>query len=69
MCTSHRCASCNRSFCLACSRGMWCSQVVDAEELRPVGTMQQPVLIAVAVWFGDVRLIDNIVIEPAGSHC
>lgn len=41
---------------------------MDAEELMPVDTMQQPVVIAVAVWFGEVRLIDNIVIEPAGSH-
>lgn len=41
-------------------------QVVDAEELRPVETVaRQPVVIAVAAFFGSVRLIDNILLEPS----
>jgi len=42
-------------------------QVVDAEELAPVDSMAgKAVVIAVAAFFGSVRLIDNIVIEPSG---
>jgi pantoate--beta-alanine ligase len=39
--------------------------IVDAESLEPVEKIgEMPVLIAVAVRFGDVRLIDNVVIKP-----
>jgi pantoate--beta-alanine ligase len=37
--------------------------LADAFTLQPVDTVTSPVVIAVAVWFGDVRLIDNIVLE------
>ena len=41
------------------------SQVVDALDLLVIEELQQQaVLVAVAVWFGSVRLIDNVVIEP-----
>mmetsp|Transcript_6539 Transcript_6539/g.18859 ORF Transcript_6539/g.18859 Transcript_6539/m.18859 type:complete len:309 (-) Transcript_6539:2079-3005(-) len=43
-------------------------EIVDAEELQPVTALQsQPVLIAVAAWFGEVRLIDNVVIGTASQ--
>ena len=35
-------------------------EVVDSTTLLPVTTVQQGTTICVAVWFGDVRLIDNI---------
>ncbi len=38
--------------------------IVDAEELQPVETVQQPALVAVAAFFGGVRLIDNTVLRP-----
>ena len=39
-------------------------QVVDADELVPVGELgEQPVLLAVAAFFGAVRLVDNIVLQ------
>lgn len=34
--------------------------LVDASTLQTVPTVTEPVVIAVAVWFGEVRLIDNI---------
>ena len=38
--------------------------IVDNATLEPVsGIAQRPVLIAVAVFFGDIRLIDNVVLE------
>ncbi len=40
----------------------------DAEDLTPVAAFNgRPVLLAVAAQIGAARLIDNIVIEPAGS--
>ena len=38
--------------------------LADAATLQPVTEIQAPVVIAVAVWFGDVRLIDNIELHP-----
>jgi pantoate--beta-alanine ligase len=35
-------------------------EIVDAESLRPVETLRGSCLIAVAVWFGATRLIDNV---------
>ena len=42
--------------------------VVDARSLRPVEDVgRQESLVAVAAFFGSVRLIDNIEIDPAGG--
>lgn len=38
--------------------------LVDAEELQPVTEVRRPVLCAAAVFFGGVRLIDNVVLRP-----
>lgn len=35
-------------------------EIVDVETLEPVAVIDRPALIAVAVLFGDVRLIDNV---------
>lgn len=37
---------------------------VDAAELQPVDTVAGPTLVAAAVFFGGVRLIDNVVLTP-----
>jgi pantoate--beta-alanine ligase len=37
-------------------------EVVDADTLAPVDRAAGPVVVLVAVWFGDVRLIDNAVL-------
>lgn len=43
-------------------------QVVDADELVPVSELgTRPVLLAVAAFFGAVRLIDNIVLHSTTS--
>jgi len=39
-------------------------EAVDDETLGPVEILDRPVLLAVAVFFGRARLIDNIVIRP-----
>lgn len=40
-------------------------QAVDAEELQPLDSRAgRHVLVAVAAFFGSVRLIDNVVLEP-----
>jgi pantoate--beta-alanine ligase len=36
--------------------------IVDAEKLRPVDRIQARALVAVAVWFGSTRLIDNVIL-------
>ena len=38
-------------------------EIVDAETLRPVAFVNRPVLVALAVFFGAVRLIDNITVR------
>ncbi len=38
-------------------------EIVDADELAPVDVLAGPCLIALAVWFGDTRLIDNIAVR------
>lgn len=49
----------NREFCGACM-----VQVVDASSLQEVqDATKQPTLIAVAAYFGSVRLIDNLEIK------
>lgn len=42
-------------------------EVVDSQNLRPVITATAESTICVAVWFGDVRLIDNISIDSSLS--
>ncbi|MDW8107312.1 MAG: pantoate--beta-alanine ligase [Armatimonadota bacterium] len=39
-------------------------EVVDAETLQPVERIERPTLIAVAVFFGTARLIDNTLVSP-----
>ncbi len=38
-------------------------EIVDPETLAPVTDLHQVLLVTVAVWFGDVRLIDNRLID------
>lgn len=38
--------------------------LVDAASLQPIDTVERPALVAVAVRFGGVRLIDNTVLHP-----
>lgn len=38
--------------------------IVDPKNLREVTSIDKPVLIAIAVWFGKTRLIDNIIVNP-----
>jgi pantoate--beta-alanine ligase len=40
-------------------------QIVDPETLADAVTTDRPVLIALAVKFGEVRLIDNVLVERA----
>ncbi|MEO5714079.1 MAG: pantoate--beta-alanine ligase [Luteolibacter sp.] len=40
--------------------------LVDAETLQPVTQITRPALLATAVFYGDVRLIDNAIVYPAG---
>jgi pantoate--beta-alanine ligase len=42
--------------------------LVDPEDLRPVGTVDQETLLAVAARVGQVRLIDNIVLNPGTQN-
>jgi pantoate--beta-alanine ligase len=37
---------------------------VDDETLESVTVVDRPVMLALAVWFGKARLIDNVVLEP-----
>jgi pantoate--beta-alanine ligase len=38
--------------------------VADADTLEPLDVVDRPAVLAAAVWFGDVRLIDNRVLRP-----
>ncbi|XP_078442577.1 pantoate-beta-alanine ligase [Wolffia australiana] len=40
------------------------AEIVDQEDLRVVEEIKAPVVFCVAAWFGKVRLIDNIEINP-----
>jgi pantoate--beta-alanine ligase len=42
--------------------------LVDPEDLRPVGSVDQETLLAVAARVGPVRLIDNTILNPNGRH-
>jgi pantoate--beta-alanine ligase len=39
-------------------------EIVDRDTLLPVATVDRECRLALAVWFGDVRLIDNIAVGP-----
>ncbi|XP_055813043.1 pantoate--beta-alanine ligase isoform X1 [Solanum dulcamara] len=39
------------------------AEIVEQESLEPVETIKRPVVFCVAVWFGKVRLIDNMEID------
>jgi pantoate--beta-alanine ligase len=39
-------------------------QLVDPETLQPVDSLREPSLMAVAAFYGDIRLIDNRELEP-----
>lgn len=39
-------------------------ELVDAETLQPVGHIRRPTLLATAVFYGEVRLIDNLTLLP-----
>jgi pantoate--beta-alanine ligase len=39
-------------------------ELVDAETLQPVNRIERPTLLALAVYFGKARLIDNTVLIP-----
>ncbi len=41
--------------------------IVEPEELQPVERIDGPVLMALAVWIGTTRLIDNLAVDPAQS--
>ncbi len=41
-------------------------EVRDAETLEPVETAARPARVLAAVWVGQIRLIDNMAVEPAG---
>ena len=40
-------------------------EIVDPEQLQPVGEITGPVRIAGAIWVGSIRLIDNLLCHPA----
>jgi pantoate--beta-alanine ligase len=42
-------------------------EIVDLDELNPVAVMDRDVLVAVAVYFGRTRLIDNIILKVKGN--
>jgi pantoate--beta-alanine ligase len=39
-------------------------EIVDPDDLTPLTTIDQPALLALAVFVGNTRLIDNVVLEP-----
>lgn len=39
-------------------------ELVDAETLQPVGHIKKPAVLATAVFYGDVRLIDHVTLLP-----
>ena len=40
------------------------AEAADAADLQPVASVERPTLLAVAVFFGRTRLIDNLVVSP-----
>ncbi len=39
-------------------------EIVDIDSLRPVDMLTTPCLLAIAVYFGKTRLIDNVILKP-----
>ena len=39
-------------------------ELVDAETLQPVGRIKKPAVLATAVFYGEVRLIDHVTLRP-----
>jgi pantoate--beta-alanine ligase len=39
-------------------------KIVDPPTLEPLATVDRPAVIVAAAWFGDVRLIDNLLLTP-----
>jgi pantoate--beta-alanine ligase len=39
-------------------------ELVDAETLQPVGHIKRPAVLATAVFYGEVRLIDHVALLP-----
>ena len=44
------------------------AEVVDAESLQPVQSVEKPALLALAVFFGRTRLIDNCPVRPGRAR-
>jgi pantoate--beta-alanine ligase len=40
------------------------ANILDAENLSPMTTLDRPALAAVAVFLGTTRLIDNLILSP-----
>ena len=40
------------------------AEIADASDLQPVSRVDRPTVLALAVFFGKTRLIDNLVINP-----
>ena len=43
-------------------------EVVDPKEMQPVEVVDQPVVVAGAIWVGDTRLIDNMLCAPPSAR-
>ena len=43
-------------------------EVVDAETLQPIERLERPALVALAVFFGTARLIDNCLLSASAAH-
>jgi pantoate--beta-alanine ligase len=41
-------------------------ELVDALSMKPLGKLSTPALLAIAVYFGRTRLIDNLILKPEG---
>ncbi len=50
----------------ACARIDY-AELCDPETLQRVATIEQPTLLALAVWLGRARLIDNTILDPHGK--
>lgn len=40
--------------------------IVDPDTLQPIASVNEAALIVTAVWFGEIRLIDNRLLQPVG---
>ena len=44
------------------------AEIADAVDLQPVAEIERPAVMALAVFFGNTRLIDNLVVDPRGKR-